>query len=142
MTYAGLERLPVDFAPMLKAVQADTDTKIRLLLEAVGVETIALLRSVTNERRPPVRRGEGERSAHPGHWADITGALANAYAFSVERDPQGGWVLILTNSMAYAAYLEARDGFFVLSGVLEPGGPVDRALRAALAQVAPGWTVA
>jgi hypothetical protein len=35
--------------------------------------------------------------------------------------------------------VEARDGYFVVSGVTAAGGPVDRALREAIAEIAPGW---
>lgn len=103
------------------------------ILQMVGDATIAYLRSYTSEMRPPARSGDTkERPAHPGHWADDTGALAGAYRYEVQR--RGGEVrLVLLNDMEYAIYLEVRDGFFVLSGVTDPGGPVENALRQALA---------
>jgi hypothetical protein len=92
----------------------------------------------TRGRRTGAR--ETGRQAHPGHWADVTGQLALAYAWTVTR-VGSGVVLVLSNSAEYAAALEARDGYFVLSGVADPGGPVDLALRAAIARVAPDWRV-
>jgi hypothetical protein len=82
----------------------------------------------------------GPRHAHPGHWADVTSNLANAYSFEVDVGDDYGQ-LMLKNSMEYAAYLEAKNGYFVLSGVLEPGGPVERAILHVLAEIAPDWQV-
>lgn len=57
---------------------------------------------------------------------------------SIPAKPKPPFELVFLNDMEYAAYLEAMDGFFVLSGVTEPGGPIDRALRAAISAV-PGF---
>lgn len=129
-----------DFAPMLRALEMDAHEKLRLLLDMVGRQTVDYLRSLTGEMRPPARRGGANRQAHPGHWADVTGQLANSYEYDVEARADGA-TLTLRNGAEYAAELEAREGFFVLSGVTEPGGPVDTALRRVIPQVAPGWTV-
>jgi hypothetical protein len=132
--------------------------------EAVGALTIAYLRSLTNEMRPPIgaqrrmgllglgrgqqgpreaieymSRGKGgPRPAHPGHWADVTGQLALSYSYEVRRT-FGGIELVLKNNAEYAMALEAHDGYFVLTGVTEPGGPAEQALRRAVAEIAPGW---
>ena len=128
-------------AEELARVERDTSEKIRQLLEAVGILTVAFLRSFTSETRPPVRGANTPRPAHPGHWADISGHLALSYDKEVKQSEGGGWLLELSNSAEYAAALEARDGFFVLSGVTDRGGPVEEAVRRAVAQVAPDWTV-
>lgn len=122
----------------IAALHVDTTEKIRLVLEAIGVETIAYLRSLTAELRPPVHRGGPNRHAHPGHWADVTGNLANAYGYAVHVVADGA-VLVLRNTMEYAAALEAKEGYFVLKGVTERDGPIDRALRHALKTIAPDW---
>jgi len=127
-------------AEALAPLDRDNTTKVRQLLNAVGLKTVAYLRSQTSERRPPVRAGGNERPAHPGHWADISGQLAASYDKDVQETP-GGYRLVMTNSAEYAAALEARDGFFVLSGVTDPGGPLEVALRQAVATIAPEWTV-
>jgi hypothetical protein len=111
-----------------------------VILDAVGAETVAFLRSLTSEMQPPAKPGEPARAAHPGGWADITGQLANAYAWDVSTDGDGVR-LVLSNNMEYAAALDAKDGYFVLSGVTEPGGPVEAALRRVVAMVAPDWEV-
>lgn len=43
--------------------------------------------------------------------------------------------LWLTNTMEYAAALEAKDGYYVVSGIAEQGGPLDAALRRAAARL-------
>lgn len=129
----------------IAALQLDATTKVRLVAQQVGIETIAYLRSLTSEIRPPARRAPGAplggpRRAHPGHWADRSSNLALAYAFEVEERGDE-IVLVLRNHMEYAAMLDVKDGFFVLRGVADPGGPVERALRKAIPEIAPGWVV-
>jgi hypothetical protein len=110
------------------------------LLDLLGAEIIVHLRSLTDRTRPPVRKGEPRRAAHPGRWADVTGVMANSYAWQVEVDSDGGRV-ILSNSAEYAIYVDAMDGYFVLRGVTDRGGPVEEILRRVIAQVAPEWEV-
>lgn len=124
----------------LAEVERDLDLKIRQVLEYIGLQTVAYLRSLTSATRPPIRAGAAPRPAHPGGWADVSSDLAASYAYTIEP-MAGGWALVLTNGMAYAAALEARDGFWVLSGVADPGGPVEVALRKAVAVLAPDWTI-
>jgi hypothetical protein len=134
---------PEVLEPLLK-LQMDEKQKLILILQMVGMQTIAYLRSLTSEMRPPGRKPSGiktgVRRAHPGHWADLSGQLANAYSWEV-IDRGNEVVLVLRNSAEYAMWLELRDGFFVLSGVTEPGGPVMKALEVIVPQVAPGWSV-
>jgi hypothetical protein len=103
----------------------------------VGHETIAFLRSYTEQRVPPVRAHQAARRAHPGGWSDVTGNMVNAFAFEIQDGPEQ-LALIFTNSMEYAAMVEARDGLFVLKGITDKGGPVDKALRRAIDAIAPG----
>lgn len=105
-----------------------TKQKAVYAAHVVGVLTVAHLRSLTDEMRPPARSGEGERRAHPGGWADVRGTLALSYDYKVVATERGA-NLILINTAGYAVYLELMDGFYVLSGVHEPGGPVDTILR-------------
>jgi hypothetical protein len=137
-------RLTIDEDSVRAAIRSSVEQQGRLLLQALsltGVEAITYARSLTSELRPPRRRGEGMRRAHPGHWSDITSNLANAYAWSVRlgghvigksaprsvgspisaagaRVPEGSTLTLeLSNSMAYAEMLERRDGYWVLSGL-------------------------
>ena len=110
---------PTVFVTKQKAVYA---------AHVVGRETISFLRSLTNEMRPPARAGEGMRRAHPGGWADVRSTLSLSYDYKVEPTEFGA-KLTLINTAGYAVYLELMDGFYVLSGVGEPGGPVDTILR-------------
>lgn len=129
-----------DVVSAIEALQADATDKIEVILQLVGAQTIAYLRSLTEEIRPPAFRGGPMRRAHPGHWADVTGELAREYSWEVER-PGDDVVLVLRNDSGHAVWVEIREGFFVLSGVAEPGGPVEAALKAVIPRVAPGWVV-
>jgi hypothetical protein len=113
---------------------------MRAVLSEVGERVVAYLQSLTNEMRPPTRAGGAERAAHPGHWADVTGLLASNYRWRVE-DTAGGVQLVLENDTPYAIYLEEHDGFFVLRGVAEAGGPVERAMQEVVLDVMPDWEV-
>lgn len=124
----------------LNRIERNVNVRLRRVMELIGVRTIEYLKSLTTEVRPPATRGGGDRFAHPGHWADRSGHLANSYAWAVEEGPDG-FTLRLTNSADYAIQLEQRDGFFVLSGVTDRGGPMQEALRQAVAEVAPSWQV-
>lgn len=148
-----------DFLRELAALEMDVARKLAMTMDQVGWEVIGYLRSLTGETRPPARPGEPSRTAHPGHWADITSNLANAYRFelragselvrwstegasptlngSIPAAPAFPLELTFFNGMEYAAALEARDGYWVLREITEEGGPVVRALRTVLARVAP-----
>ena len=131
-----------DFAAAIRALAIQASDKAAMVLESAGIDTIAFLRSLTEEMRPPVRSGQGERQAHPGHWADVTGQLVNSYAWAVASDISSrDVVLILSNGAEYAAALEKRDGYYVLKDVAEPGGPLEQAIRRAVAVIAPEWRV-
>ena len=74
----------------LAAAEMDLQKKAVHILDLVGREAIAFLRSTTSELRPPVRKGEGPRQAHPGGWADITTNLAGAYTHDVDGKNRKG----------------------------------------------------
>lgn len=114
-----------------KSVEATlfkTKQKAVYAAHVVGSETIAFLRSLTDEMRPPARAGEGPRRAHPGHWADIRGTLSASYSYKVEATEFGAR-LTLINTAEYAVYVDLREGFYVLRGVGDVGGPIERILR-------------
>jgi hypothetical protein len=148
---------------VFSVMQYDAHQRAYFILDLVGLRTVEFLRSLTNSMQPPVGRktyrtktgrkrfgaegarkfrpGQGNpRPAHPGGWADVTGALAAGYQYTVEITTDGA-ELILANPVEYAAALEARDGYFVLSGVADPGGPVEQEIRRLVAQLAPEWEV-
>jgi hypothetical protein len=137
---ARLEREFVGIAEAVADMGVETADGLELMLMAVGEKTVAYLRSLTSEQRPPVKRSGPVRSAHPGHWGDVTGQLANSYGYYVYRSP-GELQLVLYNTAEYAIFLEQHEGFFVLSGVTESGGPVEMAIRHAVAAIAPDWRV-
>lgn len=147
-----------EFVKGIVALEMEAGVKICMMLEQVGWEVISFLRSLGHGMRPPVRVSESTRSAHPGGWADISGSLAGAYRFEVwasgyrvrfsveaagtpgtvppvevngriPKAPKAPYELRLYNGMAYAAALEAKDGYFVLTGVTEAGGQVETAIR-------------
>lgn len=113
---------------LLETTIFKTKQKAVYAAHVVGNETIAYLRSLTDTMRPPARAGEGMRRAHPGGWADVRGTLAGSYTYKVEATEFGAR-LTLINTAEYAVYLELMDGYYVLSGVGEPGGPIEMILR-------------
>jgi hypothetical protein len=118
-----------------RELDMDVGEKVERLFHVTGAEAVAFLRSLTSKLQPPVGAGEAWRRAHPGGWADVTGALALAYGYEVivygSPSAPTAWGLLMTNTMEYAVYLEDRNGYWVLSGITDPGAPLDRALRSA-----------
>lgn len=117
------------------ALEMDVAEKVERMLHVTGQEAVAFLRSLTNKMQPPVGAGEAWRRAHPGGWADVTGALALGYGYEVlvfgNLSAPEGWGLLMKNTMEYAVYLEDRNGYWVLSGITDPGAPLEVALRRA-----------
>jgi hypothetical protein len=128
---------PPDLEPAIIRIKRQVMVNTKGVLEAVGEAVVLYLRSLTSEIRPPAYVGGPERQAHPGHWADVTGELAARYKWSVIT--LGFHVqLMISNDSGHAAKLELLEGFFVLSGIEEPGGPIDMAFAAVIPVVAPG----
>lgn len=125
---------------VMQKIRTHTRHETTELLELVGGMVVEYLRSLTNEIRPPARKGEGSRRAHPGHWADDTGELVRSYYYKVEERARGA-VLIIGNTSSHAIWVELRDGFFVVNGVMDNDGPVVEAIRAIAPVAAPGWRV-
>lgn len=128
--------LQLDMSEMRQRLEArakEGDKKLGQILEEVGALTVAFLRSYTTEKN---RAG---RPKHPGGWADKTFKLRDSYYYEVQREA-GAWLLIIGNTGRHAQLVEAT-GKFVVRGVTEPGGPVEEALRKAVAQLAPDWVV-
>jgi hypothetical protein len=113
---------------------------LEILLDHVGASVVEYLRSYTNEWRPPERGGTTRRRAHPGHWADITHDLEAGYHYKIERNAEGV-TLALLNDSGHAIYVEAMDGFYVLKGVTDKGGPVEQAIRTMILRYIPGAQV-
>ena len=127
-----------DWQKAIKELALAQDEKIRLTLEAVGVEVVAWLKSHQLERKPPGRPRPGP--FHPGGWRDITNILVSSYQPPSVTKVNGGWRLTFANTAEYAIYLELRDGFFVLSGIMDQGGIVQQTLTEVIANIAPEWT--
>ena len=126
-----------DFTKRVARLRVAEQEKMRMVSEAAAIEVIAFLRSLTDELRPPAKTGEPMRRAHPGHWADVRGHLANSYYWRVTA--VGIEVhIVLGNSAEYAIHLERREGFYVIRGAVEP---FRRELRRAAARLAPSWEV-
>lgn len=152
-----------EFRAQWKALEMDVRVKSALLLETVGLEAVSYLRSLIGDTRPPARVGGSARRAHPGGWADVTGQLAASYYFAVtvgsrrlvwtepvapgttNNPPKRGGIprtlppgrlsLVLGNLADHAVYVEAMDGYYVLTGVTEEAGPIESALRRAALEV-------
>jgi len=138
--------LKTDFTGFHKEVATylgDTEEAILATLNTVGITLINWLRSSDGENgtQPPVRKGEGPRDAHPGGWADNTGRLNRNTLFKVLH--QGNqYVLRLYNNTSYAIKLDEKDGYFVLSGVIDgPDTPGYKLLETMLKKALPDWSV-
>jgi hypothetical protein len=127
-------------AESMREFEVDFDKKLRRIADYIGIKTIEYLRDFINETRPPIRPGEPARRARRGHWADQSGNLARAYRYEIEVEADG-LTLVLMNSMEYAAALDVKEGFFVLRGVTDKGGPVEMMLRRAINEIVPDWEV-
>lgn len=123
---------------LLADLEWETEDIIEAVLIGVAEEALAWLKSHTSEMRPPAKTGEGDRLAHPGHWADVTGQLVNSYSYRVVKT-RVAVILVLQNNAEYAVFLENRHGYFVLGPAIDPGGIVETAMREALARIAPNW---
>jgi hypothetical protein len=126
------------FREELRAAQIDQMTKARGLLDRAGFETVAMLRRLIGVMRPPAHAGGGMRQARLGGWADVTGNLAASYGHDVNHGADSV-ELELRNTMEYARHLDQRDGYFVLSGVTEAGGPLEQAIERTLPAIDPEW---
>lgn len=104
--------------------------RVQLTTEVLAVETVNWMRSTDPRKtQPPARAGEGERVAHPGGWADITGNLQSQYKYRLTRYPR--YIeLMWMNVAEYAKYLDGKtragglpiagggDAYWILSGIL------------------------
>jgi hypothetical protein len=104
-------------------------------LNEIGRRCVAKLQSTTSERRPPARRGEAARYAHPGHWADVTGTLAKNYYYEVTASFPPSLVVGNRDPGGYGAILELREGFFVIRGIDDPGGLIEQTLREVMVEM-------
>lgn len=95
----------------------DLDFRVRKSLEDAGDEIIEYLRSYTGQLKP-----DG-RMKHPGEWADITYHLKESFYNNVTKT-EVGWVLTVGNDAEYAIYLDRKQGYYVLSGVLDREGDI------------------
>lgn len=126
----------------LRKLQRESEAQLVAVLHRVGQRTIEILQGYAFDMEArPVKKGRKRldtRPRHPGGWADKSGKLAESYGYEVVA-VRNGVALTILNTDRKATLIEARDGYFVVSGVTEAGGPVDRALREAIAELAPGW---
>jgi hypothetical protein len=133
-----------DFTGLLdelqRDVEKDVESKLGEVADFVGKYAVEWLRGYTGQLRPPRREGEPLRPARRGGWADENGFLVSEYRYEVSH-ARGQVTLTLFNDADFAAELELMEGYFVLSGVTDPGGPIEDALRAALAAIAPEYEI-
>ena len=111
-----------DLRQTLELIKRDVLRNARLAADYAGAEAINWLRSETGAMQPPAKRGEQERAAHPGLWADVTGNLAGSYFYEV-RDTFNGLAIDWTNPREYAKEVEGRKRkrggkYWVLSELL------------------------
>jgi len=93
----------------LKAQKMALMVKTRLLAEHIGKEIVNYARS-----KPGAKKADG-RLEHPGHWADVTGHLANSIQSHVAEDGLKVTTVVQA-TMEYAAELDAKTGYSVLGG--------------------------
>ena len=141
MLSARRGELHFDEGSLRKRIYQSLDKKVFIVLSTVRDEILEYLQSYIGELRPPERKvkhfggnPEAPRPAHPGHWADISKNLKEGYRAEVERDANGQWQLKIWNEAKdpkgndIAPFVEARAGYFVVSGIMDPDGPVRHAI--------------
>lgn len=126
-------RVTFDASDLEARLQEELES-MAMVLDRVGERTVELLQSYVGGRT------EDGRLKHPGGWADRSGELADSYDYEVTSDG-GRWRLTILNAARHAQMVEALDGYFVVRGITEPGGPVQTALAQAVQELAPGWSV-
>jgi hypothetical protein len=114
-----------DWQKAMRGLDKATEDQALRVMEGVGSALLAWFQGLTEEERG---------------WATITGELARGYAFEVTKILDGAR-LTLRNDVEHAVYLEARDGFFILTGVADPGGPLEEKLVEVCAKIAPEFRV-
>lgn len=156
----------IDLGDMVGDIQRTMLDWQNIILSQVGKDVVRYLRSYTSRKNPPryprrkytyvdsvrtkltkkqQKELQPDRPAHPGGWSDVTGpmekdSLAASYYWRVGAVP-GGIKLTIGNSSTHAAYVEAKDGYFVVTGIFAPNGPVMKAIRKYMKQYAPGTQV-
>lgn len=154
-----------DMQDFMSGIEQTIDGWVVEILNLVMLDVVTYLKSYTSKKNPPrykrkyninaaqfgvarvkltaKTRGSinPDRPAHPGGWSDVEGDLRDKYYGRVEVSPNGGHRLVIGNRSEHAAYVEAMDGLFVVTGVFQPGGPVMRALNKYLKKHAPGVKV-
>lgn len=148
-----------DMQDFLSSIEQDMDTWIEDILRFVVIDVVAYLKSYTSKKNPPryarkffinkdqarikvTKKNIGsispDRPAHPGGWSDVEGDLRDKYYGRVEKAENGGWRAVIGNRSEHAAYVEAMQGLFVVTGVFDKSGPVMKALNKYLKMYAPG----
>jgi len=148
-----------DMADFLSSIEQDIDTWTEDILRFVVIDVVAYLKSYTSKKNPPryarkffinkdqarvkvTKKNIGsispDRPAHPGGWSDVEGDLRDKYYGRVEKAENGGWRAVIGNRSEHAAFVEAMQGLFVVTGVFEKNGPVMKALNKYLKLYAPG----
>lgn len=126
--------------PTLAMMKKAATPSVPQVLEAVGARTLARARSHTSRMNPPARGKTAWRPAHPEplNWSDVRGVTAASYYYKVEETATG-WRLEIGNTAETAVFLEARDGYAVVTGIVSAF--VVPILIETAREVAPEWEV-
>lgn len=130
----------IDLKALIPNIRRKVLAQAHVILDQAGAELMQYLTSYTSEMVPGREKGASPRPAHPGGWGDVSGDLMQEYFYEVE-DMGAGPRLKVGNHSEHAVYVEARDGFLVVSGLFEPGGPLEDAVRHAVAAVNAEWKI-
>lgn len=151
-----------DYREFVNNIEMSMGERVQTILRLIGVEVRVYLQSYTSKRNPPRYRkkytygdsGERlkklykyeqralqpDRPAHPGAWSDVSKELMEGYYVQVKKNDVD-WELVIGNRSSHAVYVEAKDGYFVVTGIMDPGGPVDRAIRRAFKLMGATWKI-
>ncbi len=92
---------------------------VETAFDRVGADMIEHAQGYTGQMRPPIATGNPMRPAHPGQWADITTVLMQGFVYKAERKGRDRYAFTFGNEAEYAAMLEAKEGYWVVSGLFE-----------------------
>lgn len=152
-----------DLDDFIRNLEESAEDMSYTILRMVGQEALKYLKDYTSRKTDPryrrkmgpdpsdpefrikyfkyqQRQQDPNRPTHPGGWGDISHDLVDGYYARTEK-VDAGWQLTLGNKSGHAGYVEAKDGYFVISGVMDPGGPVDKAIRKAFRRLNPSWKI-
>lgn len=104
-----------DFINKLRREQPNLLKRAERVADLIAREVVKNALTLTENTKPGVNPGEGDRRTYPGGWADVTTNLANSIKSRVELNGMRVHGIIEA-TMEYASALNEKEGYEVLGG--------------------------